>query len=840
MKKLLIFALAASAAFAAGSATVTLAPLTQTATPVWLLTYAWTGDASTGSVPSTAAAALIQQAQLQGYLIYEAEFIPGSPSPTASYSVTVTNTASVDVLAGAGASLSATVAKVSLLSPPQVLSGTLTLNLTGNSVASAQGQVLIYLVPNPYTGTQVSTSLVNVSTDPTGACIPPQPLYFNNGTGAGSNDLSGCSCSGGSCTWNTIGGGGGTGNPGGTNNQVQYKVNTTTFGGFTMSGDCTLVVATGVITCTATSGTAFGALATLTPGTGVATFLTTPSSANLAAAVTNETGTGALVFGTAPTITLANGTALPLTTGVTGILPAANGGSGVANTATHTLGSSNQNWATLGTGIVKNTTTTGAISDAAAADVVALFSTCSGTQYLGADGACHNASGSGTVTVVGAGSLISTAIVTGGGTTTVQTPSATATMDSSGNISTPGTLQTGSGGASAGYVSVAQGTAPGSFGANSFGIFAPTSIATGYGWKAPAAAATGIVRGDNSAGTVTISQSEVSGDCTTSGSNAITCTKTSTVAFGPMATTTATAAVTKLTSGTPSAAASADIIGLFTACSGSQYLGADGACHNASGAGTVTSIATTAPIGGGTITTSGTITCTTCVTSAASLTSGALMAGAGTQASQTIPDFSWATHTITEGASGILDASTAGAQVKVVTQSANNNSTLAASTAYVDGKTIGNTKGGTGVDSSGFTGFAKVSGGTWTAPTGSLIKPIGCIFGDVATGSALTTSETCYVRNQGAACTIVGFSILTDAGTATVKTWRVATGGTAIPTVANTISTSGVAISTGTALYSATVTDWTSTAIAANDLLAFNLSSVATAKQITFQVDCQQ
>ena len=38
-------------------------------------------------------------------------------------------------------------------------------------------------------------------------------------------------------------------------------------------------------------------------GTGVATFLATPSSANLIAAVTDETGTGALVFGTAPTIT---------------------------------------------------------------------------------------------------------------------------------------------------------------------------------------------------------------------------------------------------------------------------------------------------------------------------------------------------------------------------------------------------------------------------------------------------------------------------------------------------------------------------------------------------------
>jgi hypothetical protein len=45
------------------------------------------------------------------------------------------------------------------------------------------------------------------------------------------------------------------------------------------------------------------ALATTTPGTNVATFLTTPSSANLAAAVTDETGSGALVFAASPTFT---------------------------------------------------------------------------------------------------------------------------------------------------------------------------------------------------------------------------------------------------------------------------------------------------------------------------------------------------------------------------------------------------------------------------------------------------------------------------------------------------------------------------------------------------------
>lgn len=65
-------------------------------------------------------------------------------------------------------------------------------------------------------------------------------------------------------------------------------------------------------------------------GTGVATFLATPSSANLASAVTDETGTGALVFANSPTLvtpalgtpasaTLTNATGLPVSTGISGL-----------------------------------------------------------------------------------------------------------------------------------------------------------------------------------------------------------------------------------------------------------------------------------------------------------------------------------------------------------------------------------------------------------------------------------------------------------------------------------------------------------------------------------------
>ena len=62
-------------------------------------------------------------------------------------------------------------------------------------------------------------------------------------------------------------------------------------------------------------------------GSNVATFLATPSSANLASAVTDETGTGALVFGTSPTI------ATPTIT-TSAVIPLVNGGTSASSTLT--------------------------------------------------------------------------------------------------------------------------------------------------------------------------------------------------------------------------------------------------------------------------------------------------------------------------------------------------------------------------------------------------------------------------------------------------------------------------------------------------------------------------
>jgi hypothetical protein len=87
---------------------------------------------------------------------------------------------------------------------------------------------------------------------------------------------------------------------------------TSTLGGVKVDGT-TITIASGVISApgggsmvypgagwAVSTGSAW--TTSITPGTGVATFVATPTSANLASALTDETGTGAAVFATSPTL----------------------------------------------------------------------------------------------------------------------------------------------------------------------------------------------------------------------------------------------------------------------------------------------------------------------------------------------------------------------------------------------------------------------------------------------------------------------------------------------------------------------------------------------------------
>jgi hypothetical protein len=105
----------------------------------------------------------------------------------------------------------------------------------------------------------------------------------------------------------------------------------------------------------------------------VATFLATPSSANLAAVLTDETGTGAAVFANTPTLvtpilgtptsgTLTSCTGLPLTTGTTGALSVAKGGTG-ASAANQSL---------VGPGAISITTLATAFNSTAAGNALTL------------------------------------------------------------------------------------------------------------------------------------------------------------------------------------------------------------------------------------------------------------------------------------------------------------------------------------------------------------------------------------------------------------------------------------------------------------------------------------
>jgi hypothetical protein len=108
------------------------------------------------------------------------------------------------------------------------------------------------------------------------------------------------------------------------------------------------------------------------------------------------------------------------------------------------------------------------------------------------------------------------------------------------------------------------------------------------------------------------------------------------------------------------------------------------------------------------------------------------------------------------------------------------------------------------------------------------------------TGSALTTANYSGYATVPFACTLSAWHMVIDAADATVavEILRVATGGTDKPSAS--ITSTPLTVSTGTLKHSATVTEFSSTAIAVNDTVVAHISTGNTAKSVDVTLQCDQ
>lgn len=145
MKKFAVFLLSALPAFAAGTVNQVSQQLGTSTT--WALTMSWVGDPVTGSVPLTAAKLPPEIGFGQGYRIVSAETAPGAVAPTSNYNVMLTDSVGLDLLGGAAIGLSATAAQTFNGNSSAPIYGAFSLLITGNSMASAAGKIIVYISP---------------------------------------------------------------------------------------------------------------------------------------------------------------------------------------------------------------------------------------------------------------------------------------------------------------------------------------------------------------------------------------------------------------------------------------------------------------------------------------------------------------------------------------------------------------------------------------------------------------------------------------------------------------------------------------------------------------------
>lgn len=309
-------------------------------------------------------------------------------------------------------------------------------------------------------------SWVARSTAPSGACSARQSAIYTPSGGV-------YTCVNGTWTLLSSGGGGGVSSVGlvGTANQITI----TGASPITSSGSWTVSIPTNPTLPGNTTGTFIGNITGNVTGnvSGTApagTLTGTTLAANVVSSSLTSVGTIATGVWSGTVITNVKG----------GTGGDSSGGTGLAHVAAGTWSYSALVNADITAATIVATTKLSATG------------TKNSTTFLRGDDTWAAPAGTGTVTVVGAGTLTSTACVTGGGSQTIQTPSATCTIDSLGNISTPGTITSGSGSGVAGGYQFLQGTAS-TPAANSIVLQAPTSVTTAYSMAFPSAAGTGFM-----------------------------------------------------------------------------------------------------------------------------------------------------------------------------------------------------------------------------------------------------------------------------------------------------------------------------------------------------------
>lgn len=234
------------------------------------------------------------------------------------------------------------------------------------------------------------------------------------------------------------------------------------------------------------------------------------------------------------------------------------------------------------------------------------------------------------------------------------------------------------------------------------------------------------------------------------------------------------------------------------------------------GSGTVTSVATTAPLTGGTFTTSGTIACPTCATSAAALNLNGVVIGGGLQATSTISVDSTATHALFATAGAPAFRAIASGDIPTLNQSTTGNAATATALASVP------TNCGANVAASGI-----LANGNAT----------GCF---TPTGSGTVTSSTAgqFTGYTSTGTTVVGlpdFTFVAGAGTAgvagsVVGSWSFANATSGTITVAPPAGALGAVTNTlqavtDTFVYRATTDTLTNKSIAASEINSGTLAA---------------